>query len=119
MHVLPGILLTFGAFLHLWLHWDWIKAAIQNYSKLPAQARQNAWIDLALFSTYTLCGFLGLTARLVLFISPILHIFIGLLHALLGVLVIVIQTVHLARHYKWITANLQKALQGDVLRPGR
>ncbi len=110
VHVLPGLLLMAVAGLHLWLHRDWITVALRNFRKMSRQAQQNALLDLALFGAYFLCGGVGLSARLMLFISPIHHIFLGIIHVILTLLLLGLQTLHIARHFKWIKANVRARL---------
>jgi hypothetical protein len=112
VHVLPGLLLMAAAVLHLWLHWDWIKIAFSRFGKMPKQAQANALLDLALFGAYIVCGGLGLSARLILFVSPLHHILFGILHALTAVLLLTLQTVHLARHLKWIKTSVRRHALG-------
>jgi tellurite resistance protein TehA-like permease len=114
VHVLPGLLLMTGAGLHLWLHWDWIKTAFSLFGKMPKPTRVNALLDLALFVAYLVCGGLGLSARLILFVSPLHHIFFGILHALTAVLLLSLQTIHLARHFKWIKTSVRRHALGAL-----
>ena len=47
LHVFLGISLSIGALLHIILHWNWIKNAVQRFNHLPDQAQSNALLDLA------------------------------------------------------------------------
>jgi hypothetical protein len=107
IHAFLGISLCAGALLHLGLHWSWIKNASQRFDRLPGPARSNVWLNMGLFCTYILCGSIGLIARAVLF--PVhRHIFLAIIHVCLAVLVLVLQTIHISRHWKWITTMARK-----------
>jgi tellurite resistance protein TehA-like permease len=82
---------------------------------MPRQVQENALLGLALFGVYLACGGLGLFARLILFISPFSHIFFGIMHVLLGVLLITLQSIHLAHHFKWIKTHLHRQLNSSQI----
>jgi ferredoxin len=107
VHVFFGILLSAGALLHVSLHREWIKNAFERFGRLPNQARSNARLNLALFCAYSACGGMGLIARSMLIILP-LHVCLGAIHVFLAVLVIILQIVHLTRHWKWMTATARR-----------
>jgi hypothetical protein len=107
IHVIFGLLLSGSALFHIILHWNWIKSAVWRINDLPDQARSNAWLNLALFGGYIVCGSMGLIARLMLIIPP-LHVLLGWFHAVLAILVVTLQIVHIIRHWKWITAMAGK-----------
>jgi len=109
IHVIFGLVLSGSALLHIILHWNWIKNAFKRTNRLPDQARTNALLNLALFCGYLLCGSMGLIARALLIIHP-LHVLLGWFHALLAILVITLQVVHIARHWKWITATTRRMI---------
>ncbi len=109
IHVIFGLLLSGSALLHIYLHWSWIKNAFERIHRLPDQARTNAWLNLALFCGYLLCGSMGLISRAMLIILP-LHVLLGWFHAFLAILVITLQVVHIARHWKWITATSRRMI---------
>jgi hypothetical protein len=109
IHVALGISLCVVALLHLSLHWNWIKNTGQRYYRLPKPARSNAWLNIGLFSAYILCGSVGLSARAMLF-SFHLHVFLGVIHVCMAGLVIVLQVIHISRHWKWITAKARKMI---------
>jgi len=109
IHVIFGFLLSGSALLHIILHWSWIKNTFERINRLPDQARTNALLNLALFCGYIVCGSMGLIARALLIILP-LHVLLGWFHALLAILVITLQIVHIARHWKWITATSRRML---------
>jgi hypothetical protein len=110
------MLVMVGVIVHLYLHWDWIKAVFRNYRKMGRQAQGNAIIDLALLGAYLASGGMGLLARLMLFIFPLAHIHLGILHVILSVLLLTLQTIHLARHFKWIKKNVQTRIFGNLSR---
>lgn len=107
MHVIPGLLIMAGAIIHIYLHWDWIKAVFRNYRKMGRAAQENAMLDLALLCAYLIAGGMGILARLMLFIFPVVHIPLGILHVILSALLLTLQTIHLARHFKWIKKNVR------------
>ena len=107
IHVFLGIALCVGALLHLSLHWNWIKNAGRRFDHLPEPARSNIWLDMELFCTYILCGSIGLIARATL-VPFHHHIFLGIIHVCLVALVLVLQVIHLSRHWKWIAAMTRK-----------
>jgi hypothetical protein len=109
IHVVFGILLSAGALLHIVLHWSWIKNAFLRFNRMPDQARANALLNLALFCAYILCGGMGLTARAMFIFLP-LHVLLGVVHVLLAILVITLQGIHIARHWKWLTATTRRII---------
>ena len=108
VHVLLGLLLSAGALTHVALHWDWIRSSFNRLERLPAQVRTNFWLNLALFGAYTACGLMGLSARTLWLIFPPMHFVLGAVHVVLAIGVLTLQTVHLVRHWKWITATARR-----------
>jgi membrane protein YdbS with pleckstrin-like domain len=53
---------------------------------------------------------MGLTARTFWLIFPPLHWVLGFIHVLLALIVITLQVIHLARHWKWLTAMAGKVM---------
>jgi len=110
IHAILGISMCIGALLHPGSHWTWVKNASQRYDRLPEPARSNVWLDLGLFCSFILCGGIGLSARAIPF--PLhRHIFLGVIHVGLAVLVLVLLTIHISRHWKWITTMARKINQ--------
>lgn len=109
MHVILGLVLSSSALLHIILHWNWIKIAFERFNRLPHQPRTNALLNLALFCSYFLCGSMGLTFRALLTMHP-LHVLLGWFHALLAILAITLQVVHIVRHWKWLTATSRRMI---------
>ena len=72
--------------------------------------RTNLLLNLALFSAYTACGVMGLTARTLWLIFPPLHVVLGFIHVVLALGVITLQIIHLVRHWKWIQATGKRVL---------
>jgi hypothetical protein len=110
VHVLLGLALSAGALTHVALHWAWIKTAFTRLGKLPEAQRTNFWLNLSLFIGYSLCGLLGLTARTLWLIFPPLHWVLGFIHILVALVVITLQVIHLARHWKWLTTTAGRVL---------
>jgi len=107
IHVYLGLSLCAVALLHLGWHWKWIKNAWQKYDRLPESTRSNAWLNVRLFIIYFLCGVVGLSARAMPIPSKH-HIFLGVIHVCLAVLLIVLQVKHIRLHWNWITAMARK-----------
>ena len=110
VHVFLGLLLSAGALFHVSLHWAWIKHAFERLDTLPAQVRTNFLLNLALFMAYSMAGLMGLIARSFIFMGPLRH-FLGFFHVLLVFGVLTLQTIHLARHWKWVSITLKRALE--------
>lgn len=107
MHLFLGLSLCAIALLHVALHWKWIKNVWQRYARLPKSTRNNAWLNMGLFFTYIVCGSLGLSARAIPFPFQ-QHVFLGVIHVCLAVLILVLQIMHINRHWKWITTMARK-----------
>lgn len=108
VHVILGLLLSAGALTHIALHWEWIKNSFKRFDRLPAQVRTNLLLNLALFLAYSAAGAMGLIARSFIFFGPLRHV-VGFFHVLLVVLLLMLQTIHLVRHWKWLTTTAPKA----------
>lgn len=107
VHVIPSLLLLGGVIVHLYLHRAWIHTAYRNYHKMGRRAQKKAILNLALVSAYLVVGGIGAVARLMLFLSPAVHFHLGVLHVILVVPLIVLQTAHLALHFGWIKKNVR------------
>lgn len=107
IHVVLGLLLSLGAWIHIALHWDWIANAFKRMGKLPDKIHDNFTLNLALFGAYSAAGTMGLIARGAIFTGPF-HLVLGCIHVLLALVVLTLQTIHLARHWKWITLMAKK-----------
>jgi len=116
-HIFLGLSLCAVGLLHLGLHWKWIKNAWQRYDRLPKSTRNNAWLNMGLFFTYILCGFIGLSARAIPFPFH-RHVFLGVIHVCLAILILVFQAMHINRHWKWITTMARKTtdLRASVMK---
>ncbi len=113
LHVLLGLGLSAGALLHVALHWSWIQNAFRRFDRLPQAVRSNARLDLFLFLAYSACGGMGLLSRAMLIVLP-LHVCLGAIHVALAVLVIILQLLHLSRHWKWMTSTARKLLPVEL-----
>ena len=106
VHVFLGLLLSAGALTHIALHWEWVANGFKRFGRLPEQVRTNFILNLALFLAYSAAGTMGLIARSFIFMGPLRH-FLGFFHVLLVMGVLFLQTIHLARHWKWITKTVR------------
>lgn len=107
VHVIPGLVIMSGVALHLYLHRNLINSVRRNYRKMGRSAQKKAILNLALFGAYLAAGSVGCLARLILFVSPDIHLHLGILHAILIVPLLTLQMIHLALHFKWIKRNVQ------------
>jgi len=113
LHVVLGLLLSLGAWTHIALHWDWIANAFKRFGKLPDKVRDNFVLNVALFAAYTAAGSMGLMARGAIFTGPF-HLVLGCIHVLLALLELTLQTIHLARNWKWITLTTRKMFSSAI-----
>lgn len=107
VHVFLGLLLSAGAVTHVALHWKWVVNAFKRFPQLPFQVRTSLGLNLALFFAYTAAGIMGLIARTFLILGP-LHIIPGIIHVMLVFGVLLLQTIHLTRHWKWVTMTVKR-----------
>ncbi|MBN2149215.1 MAG: hypothetical protein JW726_17645 [Anaerolineales bacterium] len=110
VHVALGLLLSAGAWIHVALHWKWIQNAFSRFGSLPSQVRTNFVLNLGLFLAYSAAGSMGLFARSLIGLGPLRHV-VGFFHVLLVMGVLLLQIIHLVRHWKWVTATARKALE--------
>jgi len=109
VHVLLAFALGFAVMIHIALHWSWIKNAFQRFGHLPKQARDNFLLNITLFSAYTACGIMGMIARLGIIFGP-LHFVLGFFHVMIAISALILQTLHLTRHWKWVKVTARKML---------
>ncbi|HNT25033.1 MAG TPA: hypothetical protein PKM21_11745 [Anaerolineales bacterium] len=110
VHVILGLLLSAGALIHVALHWEWIKNAFQRFGHLSSQVRINFLLNLVLFLAYSAAGAMGLIARSFIFAGPLRHV-LGFFHVLLVSGVLLLQSIHLIRHWKWVMKTAQRMLR--------
>ncbi len=109
VHTLLGWVLGITVLVHLLWHRAWIGNALRRYRSLPPTARTNALLNAALFAAYSLALLYALGAKLALFGNLHLHIMFAWIHVFHGLITIVLQVIHLVRHWKWITATARRA----------
>ena len=107
VHVILGLSLGVAAWIHIALHWTWIKNAFARFSSLPDQVRTSFVLNLALFLAYSAAAAMGLIARSFIFAGPLRHV-LGFFHFSLVMVVLVLQTVHLVRHWKWVKSTARR-----------
>lgn len=107
VHVISGFLFSAGTLIHSALHWEWIKNSFKRSGHLPDQVRTNFLLNLALFLAYSAAGMMGVIARSFIFMGPLRH-FLGFFHVLLVLGAMFLQTIHLFRHWKWVTMAAQR-----------
>jgi hypothetical protein len=109
IHVILGLLLSAGAMTHVVLHWDWIKNVFKRFGHLSSQVQAGFLLNLGLFFAYSAAGGMGLIARLSRILGPLHHV-VGFFHVFLVVIVIILQIIHLARHWKWLTVTAPRLI---------
>ena len=109
VHVVLGLLLSAGALTHVALHWDWINNVFKRFGHLSSQVQTCFLLNLALFLAYSAAGGMGLIARLSRILGP-LHLVVGFFHVFMVVIVIILQIIHLARHWKWLTQTAPRLI---------
>ena len=107
--------IAFGAAIiaHLLLHWKWIVSTIRRlFSRATRPARLNYFLNTLLFIDITLVVFTGLMiSRIAL---PSLGIYLGGsfiwrgLHSLTANLSLVLISVHVALHWRWIVETVKR-----------
>lgn len=112
VHVALGLTLSGAVLIHIALHWRWITNAFRRFAHLPAQARTNFVLNLALLVAYTAAGVMGLISRSFIFMGPVRH-FLGFFHVLLVLGALFLQSIHLLRHWKWVSVTARKVLAGS------
>ncbi len=114
VHSFAGTLLVFGSLVHVVWHWDWIKANILSSSRDPGKTvRANLRIDRPLLMLFVVCGASGLLGQAVGPI-PMTHGFLmnegwRHLHALSGVLMLLLIVPHVGHHLKWLVCMVRKS----------
>lgn len=116
MHAVAGLAMLAGSGLHLFWHWDWIKAAFKRTNRGKRSMRRNRAVDICLF------GLLILTSLSGVFVWPMSgnlsegnplgdNTLLGIayhawksLHAWSGMLMFIVIIVHLALHWHWIVS---------------
>jgi hypothetical protein len=104
VHAALATLLLACSLGHVLLHQKWVSNAVTRYGRLPREARANAQIDLFLLVGYAACGVTGWIATLLPF-----HLCLPP-HWLASGLVISVQTLHLARHWKWAWTTVRRGI---------
>ncbi len=127
-----GLAMLLGALLHLALHWPWIKCIVQRFfGKLARQARLYFWLDSLMSVAFILTGLSGLVVWLILpgggyqggrnpFYNATLlgltrHNWIDL-HLWTGLALILILTIHLALHWRWVVCMTRRYTQPTICR---
>jgi len=113
IHEWLGISFTAGIITHLLFHWQWlVKITAEFFKKLIHESRLNYVVDGLFFITLTGAIFSG-----ILISRDVLQVF-GLqflsnpswrmVHSLTANLSLVMIGIHVALHWKWITANVSR-----------
>lgn len=122
-HAWTGVIILVGVVVHLAFHWQWLTCMVQRFlGKTSAQARLNFGLDSLLFVAFVTTSLSGLLIWLVLpgggyrgGRNP-LHDLTLLgssrgdwidLHRWAGLIMLLILSIHLALHWRWIICALR------------
>jgi cytochrome b len=113
VHEWLGIAFGAAIIVHLLLHWKWIFSTTRRlFSRAARQARLNYFLNTLLFIDITLVVFTGLMISRVAL--PSLGIYLGGnflwrgLHSLTANLSLVLISVHVALHWRWIVETIKR-----------
>ncbi len=98
VHGLMGMAIMTCVGIHLYFHRSWIRSALIGFNRLPETPRKNLSLDVLLFLNYGICGITGFAA------SGFPTHQLAHLHLLAAVSAIILQSIHLVRHRRWITS---------------
>jgi hypothetical protein len=123
VHAWTGVTILVGAVIHVALHWGWLTCmAGRVWSRTSSQARLNFSLDSLLLAAFSLTSLSGLIIWLVLLGGGYrggrnaLHnlALFGLtrpdwvdLHGWAGLVMLLIVSIHWARHWRWIVCMLR------------
>lgn len=127
-----GLGLLLGVIIHLTLHWQWLGCVAQRFFKQAAkQVRLNFSLDTLLFMAFFLTSLSGLVLWLALpggghrggrnlffradFLGLTRHDWSDL-HLWAGLAMIVILTVHLALHWRWLVCVARRYTEAALCR---
>jgi fucose 4-O-acetylase-like acetyltransferase len=132
VHQWVGLVLLAGMTLHLVLHWKWIVCVSRRYfGRLARQARLNFSLNSLLFAAFLLVNLSGLLTWLVLPSggyrggrNPLFNVtWLGLtrhewndLHLWAGLAMMIIITIHLALHWRWLSCAARRYAQVGLCR---
>lgn len=123
MHTWTGAIILAGVVTHLALHWRWLTCITQRFwGKTSNQARLNFCLDSLLFTAFVMTSLSGLVIGLVLTgggyrggRNPLHHLaLLGFtrpdwinLHRWAGLVMLLIISIHLVLHWRWIICALR------------
>ncbi|MBN1993014.1 MAG: hypothetical protein JW953_09950 [Anaerolineae bacterium] len=118
IHSVAGAIMILGSLVHVAWHWDWVKANILRYPRVPGRAvLANRRIDLLLLVLLVLCGGSGLLVWVMDLTSLNQVIFLQRhwagLHRLTGMAMFLLMGPHLAHHAKWLVCMARKCFAPD------
>lgn len=104
LHSVVGLFVLVGIGVHLALHWKWVVAvSARIFGKVARQARVNYILDALLLFCFIIIGLSGV----VIWINGQDEGLI-ILHGWSAVMLIVLSTVHLTLHWKWIVSTTRR-----------
>ncbi|MFZ5822141.1 MAG: DUF4405 domain-containing protein [Chloroflexota bacterium] len=96
-------------FIHLELHWDWIKSIVQRFFKpMPIKVRLKTILNALMFADFMLLGMSGFIVaniyapNVTRFHNTSMYVFIGLL------------LLHLALNWKWVYSKAVSVVSGGA-----
>lgn len=124
VHIWSGVVMFIGAAVHLLIHWRWVSCVGKRYfKKLARQARINFTLNTLVFVGFFLANLTGLVIWLLLpqggyqggRNAAFQKLFLGLergvwgeWHLWSGIILIVILTVHILNHWRWILCMVKR-----------
>jgi len=110
-HELLGLAFGLAFLIHIALHWNWVVSITRHFfSKVFHESRLNYILNLALFADMVMVVITGVLISRTIGLSLGHSEALETLHRLTSYLSLVIVSLHVALHWKWIVTHAQKYL---------
>jgi hypothetical protein len=109
-HLCSGMVILAGVIMHVIWHWDWLKALRRRpLSRMSGKLRANRITDRIMWITFIAANVSGALTWAMHFGDDIYVVNVpDRLHVVVGIVLIILVTVHLALHRKWIASTTQR-----------